>query len=328
DISKGKGTRIPSVCQGTSRIEVLLEKTKALIVLDDIVKVGQLDALLGRTTINKESKIIITTHNDIISDWFMSNSKRFQKYTMRLLNDDEALELLSLHAFQSKIPKDGYNELAQQVVRYCDGSPLALEVLGSSLFHINTITSWESELSSYEKSFNDKIHEVLIRSYVSIPSIVEKELFLHIACFFVGKDMNYVVKILKPDYPAESKIETLIKRCFLYVTPDKKLMMHRLLQEMGRYLADRESRTVSERTRVWRNTDSYHMLRRKKSSITIQGIALDIQMLMKEDNIEPSQLKEVIRACCQVTIRLKLTDEEPHTSDVADELDKHTHKVA
>ncbi|PWA66386.1 toll/interleukin-1 receptor (TIR) domain-containing protein [Artemisia annua] len=306
DISKGKqDRRIDTVCKGTVHIEVLLKKTKALIVLDEIVEERHLEDLLGSGNINKESKIIITTNNDI-SNWFMSKSMRFEKYIMRLLNDDEALELLSLHAFRSKFPADGYTELAQQVVRYCGGNPLALEVLGSSLSKNDTITSWISELSSFEKSFNDRMYETFERSYNLLPSSNEKELFLHIACFFVGSDMNYVVKILEPDYGAESKIKTLIRRCFLYVTPDNKLMMHRLLQEMGRSLVDRESRTISGRTRVWRNKDSYDILRRKEGSNTIEGLALDIPTLKEEDGFKSRHLKELYTNSLQHMDQLKL----------------------
>ncbi|GKB18258.1 TMV resistance protein N-like protein [Tanacetum coccineum] len=235
--------RINTVCKGTAHIETLMERTKALIVLDEIVEEQHLEELLGSGNINKESKIIITTNNDI-SNWFMSKSKRFQKYIMRSLNDDEALELLSLHAFRSKLPKDGYTELAQQVVRYCGGNPLALEVSGSSLSKNDTITSWESELRSFEKSFHD--------------------------------DRN------------------------------NKLMMHRLLQEMGRSLVDRESCITSERTRVWRNKDSYDILRRNKISNTIEGLALDIQTLMKEDGFESRHLNELSTDSLQRMDKLKL----------------------
>ncbi|XP_071736655.1 uncharacterized protein [Rutidosis leptorrhynchoides] len=305
DISKGSDRRIHNVCQGTAHIEVLLEKTKALIVLDDVVKVRQLEDLLGSGNLNKESKIIITTDNDL-SNWFRSKSKRYHKHKMSLLDNNEALELLSLHAFQSKNPKDGYEELAQQVVEYCEGNPLALEVLGSSLSQKRSMAAWESELRSFGKDFNGDIDVVLKSSYDSLTDS-EKELFLHIACFFVGQDMDYVVNVLEPDYYAESKIKTLKKRCFLYVTPGKKLMMHRLLQEMGRSLVYRESpRILSKRSRVWRNKDSYEILRKKKGSETIEGLALDIKMLMIEEGLERRNLRELFSDSLQQMDKLKL----------------------
>ncbi|XP_071687234.1 disease resistance protein RUN1-like [Rutidosis leptorrhynchoides] len=273
DISRGKHRKIHTVCQGTAEIEMLLAMTKVLVVLDDIVEEHQLDDFIGYGNINKESKIIITTKVDT-SSWFMSTYRRFQEYKMKLLSDDESLELFSLHAFRSKRPKDGYQELAQQVVQYCDGNPLALRVLGSSLSQKNSVALWESELS------------------LDLLPDLERELLLHIACFFVAEDVDYVVKILEPDYSAKSRIETLIKRSFLYVTSENKIMMHRLLQTMGRTFVDRESSTVAKRSRVWRNKDSYNMIRRKESSRTV-GLALDIQMLMKENGFGTRELKEL-----------------------------------
>ncbi|XP_071706318.1 disease resistance protein RML1A-like [Rutidosis leptorrhynchoides] len=285
DISKGKHTKlIHNVCQGTAEIEMLLAMTKALIVLDDIVKEHQLEDLLGSGIINKESKIIITADNDI-SSWITSSSKRCKEYKMELLSPDESLELLSHHAFRSKFPKDGYNELAHLVVHYCGGNPLALRVLGSSLSRLNTIASWESELSLLERDFNEDIYNVLKKGYDSLPES-EKQLFLHIACFFVSEDVDYVVKILESDY---ARIEALIKRSFLYITAENKIMMHRLLKGMGRSVVDRESPTVAERSRVWRNKDSYNILRGKKSS-KAKGLALDYRKLIEEGAINKTEL--------------------------------------
>ncbi|KAD6454665.1 hypothetical protein E3N88_09371 [Mikania micrantha] len=198
DILGGKKRKIPSVSRGTCMIEEALETKRVLIVLDDIFG-----------------------HNQC------------QKYEMRLLNYDESLELLSRHAFGSKISISGFEELVLQAVQYCEGNPLALEVLGSSLFKKNTIPNWISQLNLLEKDIDARIQSVLIRSYM-LPFTSEKELFMHIACFFIGKDMDYVIKILDPDYSAMSGIKTLVDRCLLSVSPNKKLMMHRLLQEMGR----------------------------------------------------------------------------------------------
>jgi len=186
---------------------------------------------------------------------------------MKLLNDVESLRLLSLHAFGNKTPKKGFEVLAVEAVRYCEGNPLALNVLASSLSESNTIKHWRSQLSLLEKDIDDKMQGVLIRSYMTLPEEYTKKLFLHIACFFVGEDMDYVEKILEPDYAAVSGIKTLTKRYLLSVSPNKKLMMHRLIQEMGRKIVRQESfHEPAQRSRVWDNHDSYKILRREKVS--------------------------------------------------------------
>ncbi|KAI3827468.1 hypothetical protein L1987_01544 [Smallanthus sonchifolius] len=295
DILGGKNRRIPSVCQGAFKIEEVLQTKKALILLDDIVKPSQLDALLGVGNINKQSKIIITTMENDIGIWFRSRSRMYREYKMKLLDDHESLELLCLHAFGSKNPMEGYEELAKEVVRYCEGNPLALEVLGSSLSEDISISYWESALKLLGKDIHHDIYSVLKKSYDSLPYDFDRELFLHIACFFVGTDIDHVVKILEPDYSAVSRIKTLIKRCLLYVAPNNKLMMHRLLQDMGRNIVDQESPIPAQRTRVWRNEESYDMLRNIRSSINMKGLTLDMRMLIEEvDKFKCEQIKAYV----------------------------------
>ncbi|KAL7584770.1 hypothetical protein Lser_V15G44112 [Lactuca serriola] len=293
DISGGKKRKIPSVCQGTFKIEEALQVMKALILLDDIVEPSQLVALLGSGHINKRSKIIITTRENNLGKWFESRSWRCQEYQMKLLDDDESLELLSRHAFGSKTLMEGYEELAEQVLKYCEGNPLALEVLGSSLAQDNSILFWKSTLSLLGRDIDVGIQRVLIRSYNSLPHESNKELFLHIACFFVGKDIDYVVKILEHDYSAVSGIKILTNRCLVSLSANKKLMMHPLLQEMGRRIVHQESpKDPAKRSRVWLNKDSYDVLRKGKGSNTIEGLALDKRMLQEEQRaFKASHLK-------------------------------------
>ncbi|XP_076919026.1 uncharacterized protein LOC143579669 isoform X2 [Bidens hawaiensis] len=285
--------KVPSHSQGTVMIEEALQKNKALIVLDDIVNHVQLVDLLGKGNINKESKIIVTTRETNISERVGLKYGRCREYQMRLLDGSEALELFSLHAFGSKYPIEDYKELAQQVVWYCEGNPLALEVLGSSLSHDISITNWKSELDKLKKDIHSGIHRVLIRSYTSLPYECEKELFLHIACFFNGADMNYVVKIFEHDCSAVSSIKTLTKRCLLSISPSQTLIMHPLLQEMGRSIVVQESpKDVGERSRVWRSTDSHDLLRKGMGSKKVEGLALDNQELReKKYAFQGSELK-------------------------------------
>ncbi|XP_024961643.1 disease resistance protein RML1A-like [Cynara cardunculus var. scolymus] len=291
DILGGKKTKLHGVSQGTRKIAKALETKRILIVLDDMVEHSQLVALLGNDKINARSKIIITTRENT-ENWFKFTTWRCQNYRMVLLNDGESLELLSLHSFGSKSPMEAFNELAMQAVRYCEGNPLALKVLASSLSIKNTVLHWRSQLNLLERDGDDGIQGVLIRSYMSLPSDSEKELFLHIACFFIGEDMDYVEKILEPDYSAICGIKTLMNRYLLSVSSNKQLMMHRLLQEMGKNIVRQESsKRPEKRSRIWLNSDSYKILRKGKGSKTIEGLALDMQTLRKEDIFKSFDLK-------------------------------------
>ncbi|KAM0031145.1 putative P-loop containing nucleoside triphosphate hydrolase, leucine-rich repeat domain superfamily [Helianthus debilis subsp. tardiflorus] len=200
---------------------------------------------------------------------------------MKLLNRDESSELLCRHAFGSTKPMAGFKELVLQATQYCEGNALALETLGSSLFKNNT-AYWESQLRLLEKDIDSRIQSVLLRSYKSLPYNTVKELFLHIACFFVGNDIDYVVKILEPDYSAVSGMKILHNRCLLSVSPNKKIMMHRLLQEMGKNIVGQESLNFpAERSRVWLSSESYKILSNENGSKSVEGLALDMQKLLE-----------------------------------------------
>ncbi|KAL7591000.1 hypothetical protein Lser_V15G33204 [Lactuca serriola] len=277
-----------------SQIENVLQKKRVLIVLDDIDKKEQLEALLGSEKINTESKIIITSRLPTIQTWFMSTYLKCKEHKLELLNEHESLELLSWYAFGSKIPMEGFKELASKAAEYCSGNPLALKLLGSLFVNSkdprkrNNIDFWISTLNLLERDPDYRIQGILRMSYEYLPFLTYRELFLHIACFFIGEDEDYVVKILEPDYCATAGIVTLIKRCLLTVSPSKKLMMHGLFIDMARRMVlDESPLNPAKRSRIWCNDDSYTLLRQGKGSETIEGLALDMRLVREEKDTMP-----------------------------------------
>ncbi|XP_023731999.1 disease resistance protein RPV1 [Lactuca sativa] len=292
---------ISNVSAGTRKVEDALLVKRALIILDDIDGHDQLDALLGTRASRTQSKIIITTRLLDIRAWFRSISWRCEVQESELLNDDESLQLLSFHAFGSKIPMKGFKELAVQLAKYCGGNPLALKVLGSSLFSDaeepreknSMIGVWRSTLNSLNSLKGDldcKIQAILQKSFDSLPHASNKQLFLHIVFFFVGEYEGYVAKILEHEWHAKAGIRTLINRCLLTISPSKKLMVHQLLQEMARNIVLQESRDPAARSRVSQTDESYRLLRNGEGSKTIEGLALDMQKLHEGMTSNPSTL--------------------------------------
>ncbi|KAJ9551075.1 hypothetical protein OSB04_015120 [Centaurea solstitialis] len=261
---------------------------KALIVLDDIDEPRQFKYFLPYllNNMNHQSKIIVTTRKNDAHTWLIGRGVPISchEYMMQVLGDGESLELLvsTLHASGSKMPMEGYEELVKEVIQYCGGNPLALKVLGSSLSEDSSILFWRSTLNLLKIEMNPTIQHVLVRSYDTLPNKKYKELFLHIACFFVGEDKDYVEKILEPDYCASSGIKVLTNRRLLSVSANNKLVMHQLIQEMGRSITVEESRHPEERSRVWRSSDSHKILRKGEGSKTMEGLALDMQVLRFE----------------------------------------------
>ncbi|KAI3724964.1 hypothetical protein L1987_64733 [Smallanthus sonchifolius] len=124
DVLKGKEIMISSVSEGTHKIEEVLQKKKVLIVLDDIDDQDELSTLLGTKSCLTHSKIIVTTRLLDIHSWFESISWRCWVHELKLLNDLESLELLSLCAFRSKTPMKvsrsllyNYHDIVEEIHR-------------------------------------------------------------------------------------------------------------------------------------------------------------------------------------------------------------------
>ncbi|KAJ0799959.1 putative TIR domain, P-loop containing nucleoside triphosphate hydrolase [Helianthus annuus] len=283
DVS-GNNIMISNVSEGTFQIEKVIERKRVLTVIDDIDDKDTLNTLVGTKVFHTQSKIIITTRHLTIHTWFGSISIGCHVNKIELLNVHESLELLSYHAFGSKVPMEGFEELAIQLAKYCEGNPLALKVLGSSLSEgqgtrIETWRSTMNSLNSLKGDINIKIQGVLQKSFDTLPCESHRELFLHIACLFLGEHSYYVKRILEDDYHAGSGIVTLINRC-LVTDPrvsGKKLAMHKLLQDMARNIVRKDSKDPAEHGRVWRDDECKTLLRNGDGSKKIEGLVLKME---------------------------------------------------
>ncbi|CAH1440824.1 unnamed protein product [Lactuca virosa] len=121
-------------------------------------------------------------------------------------------------------------------------------------------------------------------SFDTLPSNNDKELFKHIACFFVGTDKDVSETILQAcDINTRSGITNLIDRCLLSIGRNNELKMHQLVQEMGRFEVHQESLDKPwKRSRLWCHKESFRVLKQKKGKGNLLGLALDMRMLEKE----------------------------------------------
>ncbi|KAJ9691435.1 hypothetical protein PVL29_013572 [Vitis rotundifolia] len=107
----------------------------------------------------------------------------------------EGLQLFCHYAFKQHHPKEGYRDLPHQVVQYANSLPLALKVLGSLLFGKQP-PDWESELRKLEKVSYMEIVNVLKISFDGL-DYTQRMIFLDIACFFQGRDVQTVSRKLE-----------------------------------------------------------------------------------------------------------------------------------
>ncbi|XP_042758826.1 disease resistance protein RUN1 isoform X1 [Lactuca sativa] len=287
DISKKTSIQVHDVSTYTSKIENLVAHKKVLLVLDDIDSLTQLDALLGSRSFHPGSIVIVTTKDAWLTEscaLFKTNLKlKHTKHVLKGLSQIDSQKLLCFHAFMSNNPNEGYEEVSENFVRYCEGHPLALEILGKSL-HNRDVAYWEDRIKRLKKETGSPVNNVLRMSFDSLPSENDKELFKHIACFFVGIDRDVAETILKAcDIDTRYGITNLIDNCLLSIGWNNEFMMHQLLQKMGRSIVHEESPDKPwKRSRLWCHAESFKVLKQKKGKGNLLGLALDMQMLEKE----------------------------------------------
>ena len=277
EILKDRNLKVGNKSRGVNMIMERLSFKRILLVLDDVDKWVQIENLLGGCDwFASGSKIIITTRDKHLG---ATLGKCFSTYEVKELDQDEALELFSMHAFRSNKPKKDYLELANQVIKYTKGLPLALVIMGADLCG-RSKPEWKSAIDKYEKIPNKEIQKVLEISYEGLDE-AEQDIFLDIACFFKGFHKKYVMDVLDScDLHPIYGIQKLIDMCLIIVDQYDKLSMHDLLQQMGKDIVRRESPQLpGERSRLWHYEDVLDVLTENTVCIILiyfsKGICID-----------------------------------------------------
>ncbi|KAL6316907.1 hypothetical protein AAG906_023562 [Vitis piasezkii] len=253
-----------------------LHSKKVLVVLDNVNDPIILKCLVGNYDwFGRGSRIIITTRDKrlLISHGVLNY------YEAQRFNYDEAFEFLTPYSLKHKIPYDDFMEVSKEVIGYAQGLPLALEVLGSFLFSM-TKEEWRNQLDKLKSTPNMKIQEVLKVSYDGLDD-KEKNIFLDIACFFKGEDKDYVMEILDGcGFFSLSGIRALIDKSLVTISWSNELMMHDLIQEMGREIVRQQSlEEPGKRSRLWFHEDINDVLKKNTATEKIEGIFLNLSHL-------------------------------------------------
>lgn len=241
-----------------------LHSKRVLVVLDDVDQLKHLEALVGRASgqhnwFGSGSRIIVTTRDKHLLKMYGNIV-----YEVEKLDNVEALQLFSQRAFnQDCPPDDDYKKLSKNVVKYADGLPLALEVLGSFLYGRDK-DEWSGTIRRLRDNPKSEIYKTLRLSYDGLEQ-TEKQTFLDIACFFKGEDVVRVNKILDGcEFHPTIGIRVLTEKSLIFIE-EGKLWMHDLLQEMGREIVREESpQEPGKRSRLWLHKDSYQVLAENK----------------------------------------------------------------
>ncbi|XP_059461808.1 disease resistance protein RUN1-like [Corylus avellana] len=258
DILKTSEIKISSVDRGINMIKERLFSKAIVVILDDVDQMEQLNAICRRCDwFGLGSRIIITTRDEHLLKELEVDSV----YRVTAMNDIDSLELLSWHAFRNSYPIEDYTDLSRSVVAYCGGLPLALEVLGSFLFS-RSMLEWKSALDKLKRIPHEQIQNKLRISFDGVSDNTEKDIFLDISCFFIGKDIDYVVKILDGcGFFAKIGISVLIQWCLLKVSETNEFTMHDLLRDMAREIVrEKHPNEPGKWSRLWLHEDAFDIL--------------------------------------------------------------------
>uniref|UniRef100_A0A9I9DRU2 TIR domain-containing protein n=1 Tax=Cucumis melo TaxID=3656 RepID=A0A9I9DRU2_CUCME len=286
---------------GATLIKRRISKIKALIILDDVNHLSQLQKLAGGLDwFGSGSRVIVTTRDEHL---LISHGIE-RRYNVEVLKIEEGLQLFSQKAFGEEHPKEEYFDLCSQVVNYAGGLPLAIEVLGSSL-HNKPMEDW---INAVEKLWEVRDKEIIEKLKISYYMLEESEqkIFLDIACFFKRKSKNQAIEILESfGFPAVLGLEILEEKC-LITAPHDKLQIHDLIQEMGQEIVRHTFPNEPEkRTRLWLREDINLALSRDQENLACgNDIYLSVYMILNlsDCNLWDGDLPNDLRSLASLQI--------------------------
>ncbi|XP_016566173.2 disease resistance protein RUN1 [Capsicum annuum] len=269
-ILKTKDVKVSSVAEGVNLIKTKLGSKKVLIILDDIDHMSQLESLTReRSWFGAGSLIVVTTRDEHL----LCRLRENERYEAKLLNDNEALQLFSLHAFNGSFPPHEYVNLAKDIIKYSGGLPLALVTLGSHLQGRST-EEWRYEFKKLRAIPHRDIQKILQISFDGLDRDIQS-VFLDIACAFHGFSKDEVCKTLNAcGFSSESAIATLVQRQLLQ--RGHFLVMHDLVRDMGREIVSMESpRDPGKRSRLFNPQEVRDVLQGNKGSENVEVLVVE-----------------------------------------------------
>uniref|UniRef100_M1ACW5 Tir-nbs-lrr resistance protein n=1 Tax=Solanum tuberosum TaxID=4113 RepID=M1ACW5_SOLTU len=274
-ILKTKEFEVDSVAEGVNLIKARLGSQKVLIVLDDVDHRSQLESLTReRSWFGSGSVIIITTRDEHL----LYGLTTTEIYQAKLLNENEAQQLFYCHAFNSLSPPQEYVKLAQDIIKYSYGLPLALVTLGSHLLG-RSVKEWRYEFKKLKAIPHGDIQKILKISFDGL-DVNTRSVFLDIACAFHGCYEDEVAKTLNAcGFYSESAISTLVQRNLLQREDRPGLVMHDLVQEMGREIVRMESQDPGKRSRLFNPLEAIDVLQGNKGSENVEILVVERQAL-------------------------------------------------
>lgn len=149
---------------------------KVLVVLDDVDQFEKLQELhINPKLLAPGSRIIITTRDMHILELYGAD----KIYEAEFMNDNDAHDLFLRNAFKSDYSISNFVEQIPEVLKYTQGLPLAIRIMGSFLCNRN-IMQWRATFDGLQSNPDKRIMKVLHMSFEGLqPRERERNIFAH-----------------------------------------------------------------------------------------------------------------------------------------------------
>ncbi|CAI0421205.1 unnamed protein product [Linum tenue] len=267
-------SRVGDTSEGIHIIRDKVCKYKVFIVLDDVDERFEFEKILGKLQdYFFGSRFIVTTRDKRVLE-FLEGCTLFEA---KLMSHNDSFKLFGKHAFRMDDPPEENADLCEEFVKIAAGLPLALKVIGSFLFRKEK-RIWREKLEELkERPFSNGVHEILKISYNDLTS-TEKEIFLDIACFFIGKskELPFYMWTDCKFYP-ESGVNNLIFKSLIKVNESNEFEMHDLIKDLGRAIVQAENiQQPWKRSRIWSNDEALDMLENGQGNDKVEALRIDM----------------------------------------------------
>ncbi|CBI23837.3 unnamed protein product, partial [Vitis vinifera] len=158
------------------KLEERLTRKKFLLVLDDVWNEDYNDWDSLQTPFNVGlygSKIVVTTRINKVAAVMHS----VHTHHLAKLSSEDCWSLFAKHAFENgnSSPHPKLEEIGKEIVKKCDGLPLAAKTLGGALYSEVRVKEWENVLNSEMWDLpNNAVLPALILSYYYLPSHLKR----------------------------------------------------------------------------------------------------------------------------------------------------------
>ncbi|XP_071741577.1 TMV resistance protein N-like [Rutidosis leptorrhynchoides] len=297
DVSKDQGITVNDVYDGKNKMKRMMPGRRVLVVLDDVDHVDQLEGLaIEPKWFKLGSRIIVTTRDEQV---LKVRGVKLDILDVNLLSEKEAICLFSRYAFGSENPIQGYEKLSEQVVRYADGLPLTIKVLGSFLCDEDK-PEWEDALKRLETIPLKETLEKLEISYIGLEDDY-KEIFLDVVCLLKGWRKDDAIKALESQgYNARIGLRVLEQKSLITIDKYNWLNMHDHIEEMGKNIVRRLHPDEPWRhSRLWIEEEIKDILENDQGMEATRGIHLGSMVIEPKILMNGLQNMKKLRFLCR-----------------------------